>query len=57
MHPDIIQAFAAERYRTLQESAAAHRQTGQIRRSLRTRRPRPFPRITRAGSGLRPRAA
>jgi hypothetical protein len=57
MHLDIIQTIAAERSKSLQEHAAAHRRTAQIRRSRPTRRLRPFARLTRAGSGLRPRVA
>jgi hypothetical protein len=57
MHPDIIQTIAAERRKSLQEHAAAHRRTEQIRRSRPARRLRPFTRLTRAGSGLRPRMA
>jgi hypothetical protein len=57
MHPDIIQTIAAERSRSLQEQAAAHRLTERIRRSRPTHRPRPFLRLARAGSRLRLRAA
>jgi hypothetical protein len=57
MHPDISQMIAAERSRSLQESAAACRRTEEIRRSQRTRRPRPLLRLARAGSALRPRVA
>jgi hypothetical protein len=57
MHPDIIQALAAERSKSFYEEAAASHRTGQIRRSRRTRRPRPFLRVARAGSGPRLRVA
>jgi hypothetical protein len=57
MHPDIIQAIAAERSKSLQECAAAYHCTERVRPSRRTRRPRPFLRVARAGSGLRPRVA
>ncbi len=57
MHPEIIQAIAAERSRSIQEYAAAYRRTEQVRRFRRTRRPRPFLRVARAGSSLRPRVA
>jgi hypothetical protein len=54
MHPEIIHTIAAERSRSLQERAAAYRRTAEIRRSRRTR---PFLRLARAGSSLRPRVA
>ena len=57
MHPDIIQTIAAERRKSLQEHAATHRRTAQIRRSRPALRLRPFTRLTRAGSAQRPRAA
>jgi hypothetical protein len=57
MHPDIIQTIAAERSRSLQEEAAARHRTELIRRPRRTRRPRPFRRVARAGSSLRLRVA
>jgi hypothetical protein len=54
MHPDIIQTIVAERTRSLREDAAASRRADKVRRS---RRRRPLLRLTRAGSGLRPRTA
>ncbi len=57
MHPDLIQTIAADRSKSLQDQAAADRRAEQIRRSRRTRRPRAFMRLARAGSGLRPRVA
>jgi len=57
MHPDIIQTIAAERRKSLQEHAATHRRTAQIRRSRPARVRRVNGRRRRAGSGLRPRVA
>ncbi len=42
MHPNIIQAIAAEQSKNFREQVAAYRRTEQIRRSWPTGRPRPF---------------
>jgi hypothetical protein len=57
MHPEIIQTIAAERSKSLREDAAACRRTEHAGRSRRIQRPRPFARLARTGSGLRPRTA
>jgi hypothetical protein len=57
MHPEIIQTIAAERSKSLREDAAACRRTEHVGRSRRIQRPRPFARLARTGSGLRPRTA
>jgi hypothetical protein len=45
MHPMISQAIAAERSRNMEQDAAAGRRAREIRRSRRTRGPRPLLRV------------
>jgi hypothetical protein len=57
MHPDLVQTIAAQQSKSLLRDAVGYRRADQIRRSQRTRRPRAFTRLARAGSSLRLRVA